>query len=54
MVFFLVFFQNDKGVAGVVFSCSGYVILFPRNSEIGKKQQFWTGPPVNRLVPKII
>ena len=27
-------------------------ILFPRNSEIGKKQQFWAGPPVNRLVPK--
>ena len=29
-------------------------ILFLRNSEIGKKQQFWDGPPVNRLVPKII
>ena len=29
-------------------------ILFLRNSEIGKKQQFWAGPPVNRLVPKII
>ena len=29
-------------------------ILFPRNSEIGKKQQFLAGPPVNRLVPKII
>ena len=29
-------------------------ILFLRNSEIGKKQQFWVGPPVNRLVPKII
>ena len=28
-------------------------ILFPRNTEIGKKQQFWAGPPVNRLVPKI-
>ena len=28
--------------------------LFLRNSEIGKKQQFWAGPPVNRLVPKII
>ena len=27
-------------------------ILFLRNSEIGKKQQFWAGPPVNRLVPK--
>ena len=25
-----------------------------RNTEIGKKQQFWAGPPVNRLVPKII
>ena len=29
-------------------------ILFLSNSEIGKKQQFWVGPPVNRLVPKII
>ena len=29
-------------------------ILFLRNSEIGKKKQFWVGPPVNRLVPKII
>ena len=29
-------------------------ILFLRNTEIGKKQQFWAGPPVNRLVPKII
>ena len=29
-------------------------ILFLRNSEIGKIQQFWAGPPVNRLVPKII
>ena len=29
-------------------------ILFLRNSEIGKKQQFWAGPPVSRLVPKII
>ena len=29
-------------------------ILFLRNSEIGKKQQFWAGPPVNRLVPEII
>ena len=29
-------------------------IPFIRNTEIGKKQQFWAGPPVNRLVPKII
>ena len=29
-------------------------IPFSRNTEIGKKQQFWGGPPVNRLVPKII
>ena len=29
-------------------------ILFLRNTEIGKKQQFWAGPPVNRLVPKNI
>ena len=29
-------------------------ILFPRNTEIGKKQQFWAGPPVSRLVPKMI
>ena len=30
-------------------------IPFLRNAKIGKKkQQFWAGPPVNRLVPKII
>ena len=29
-------------------------IPFLQNTEIGKKQQFWVGPPVNRLVPKII
>ena len=29
-------------------------IPFLRNSEIGKKQQFWAGPPVNRLVPRVI
>ena len=29
-------------------------IPFLRNIEIGKKEQFWAGPPVNRLVPKII
>ena len=33
---------------------SPFDILFLRNSKIGKKQQFWAGPPVNRLVPKII
>ena len=29
-------------------------IPFLRNPKTGKKQQFWAGPPVNRLVPKII
>ena len=29
-------------------------ILFLRNSEISKKQQFWVGPPVSRLVRKMI
>ena len=29
-------------------------IPFLRNTEIGKKQQFWARPPVNVLVPKII
>ena len=29
-------------------------ILFPQNTEIGKKQQFWVGPPFNRLVPKSV
>ena len=29
-------------------------IPFPRNTEIGIKQQIWAGPPVNGLVPKII
>ena len=28
-------------------------ILFLRNTKKGKKQQFWAGPPVNRLVPKV-
>ena len=34
--------------------CTPFDILFLRNSEIGKNQHFWDGPPVNRLVPKII
>ena len=29
-------------------------IPFLRNTKIGKKTTIWTGPPVNRLVPKII
>ena len=29
-------------------------IPFLQNPKIGKKHQFWAGPPVNRLVPKII
>ena len=29
-------------------------IPFLRNPKTGKKHQFWVGPPVNRLVPKII
>ena len=29
-------------------------IPFIRNSKIGKKTETGTGPPVNRLVPKII
>ena len=29
-------------------------IPFLRDPKTGKKQQFWAGPPVNRLVPKII
>ena len=29
-------------------------ITFLRNTEIGKKTTIWAGPPVNRLVPKII
>ena len=29
-------------------------IPFLRNPKTGKKQQFWAGPPVNRLVPKIM
>ena len=29
-------------------------IMFLRNTEKGKKQQFWAGPPVNRLVPEVI
>ena len=29
-------------------------ITFLRNPKTGKKQQFWVGPPVNRLVPKVI
>ena len=37
--------------------CSIWILFdipFLRNTEIGKKQQFWAGPPVNRLVPKVI
>ena len=29
-------------------------ISFLRNTEIGKKTTIWAGPPVNRLVPKMI
>ena len=29
-------------------------IPFLQHTEIGKKQLIWVGPPVNRLVPKII
>ena len=29
-------------------------IPFLRNPKTGKKQQFWAGPLVNRLVPKVI
>ena len=29
-------------------------IPFLRNIEIGKKTSIWAGPPVNRLVPKVI
>ena len=29
-------------------------IIFLRNTKIGKKTAIWAGPPVNRLVPKII
>ena len=29
-------------------------IPFLRNPKTGKKHQFWAGPPVNRLGPKII
>ena len=30
------------------------ISVFLQNTEIGEKHQFWAGPPVNRLVPKII
>ena len=33
---------------------TSFDIPFLRNPKTGKKQQFWAGPPVNRLVPKII
>ena len=29
-------------------------IPFLRNTDIGKKIAIWDGPPVNRLVPKVI
>ena len=29
-------------------------IPFLQNTEIGKKTAIWAGPPVNRLVPKMI
>ena len=45
-----VFFVDRKSMPHKMF----YLFLFLRNSEIGKKQQFWAGLSVNRLVPKII
>ena len=32
----------------------GLIFLFFKTLKQAKKQQFWAGPPVNRLVPKII
>ena len=53
---FLPDFPNIPKISSVRFYpvWTPFDILFLRNSEIGKKQQFWAGPPVNRLVPKII
>ena len=31
-----------------------FYIPFLRNTEIGKKTAIWAGPPVSRLVPKMI
>ena len=33
---------------------SPFDIPFLRNTEIGKKTAIWVGPPVSRLVPKMI
>ena len=33
---------------------SPFDIPFLRNTEIGNKTTIWAGPPVNRLVPKVI
>ena len=33
---------------------SPFDILFLQTTAIGKKATIWVGPPVNRLVPKII
>ena len=60
--FFLDVGSKSPGSCSVRKSCSRRFhsvwtpsdIPFLRNIEIGKKQQFWAGPPVNRLVPKII
>ena len=46
-------FQKDRSLR-FHFVWTPFDIPFLRNTEIGKKQQFWAEPPVNRLVPKII
>ena len=45
---------DTEGCGGGIRFLAPFDILFLRNTKIGKKQQFWAGPPVNRLVPKII
>ena len=51
---FWIAFGPRKIIAKVSFLWTPFGIPFLQNSKIGKKTEIGTGPPVNRLVPKII
>ena len=61
-VFFLDVGSKSLGSCLLIKSCSRrfhsvwtpFDIPFLRNPKTSRKRQFWAGPPVNRLVPKII
>ena len=45
--------ESDSGIASLALA-TAYVAKSILNTEVGKKTTIWVGPPVNRLVPKVI